>query len=608
MHWIDPDHLPEITGTVDQFLVDKHGEADGFLLTDGEEVHVPPHLSAPLLRDVRPGSQVKVRGVRPRGVRMIAAVAIDTPKGRMGPDALEDDAAFEKAEHGPMSAQGIVKRSIHGPKGETRGAVLEDGRIIRLPPHEAERFSALLTQGAKIFVAGEGATTSSGTVVEAREIGASAETMQVIDPKKSKHGPDHKGPKHHGKKHGPKHGESGARRMIAACAAMASPSPPRDFGPRRLEIDAMTDTTEKPLRFLQIGDLHITDAGLQNHVDLRRIVDEVNGNAGERIDFVYLPDDNADDGTPEQFRIVHDELSRLIAPWHAIPGDHDFKPGSLDNFYGGLHVPKLPYVVEISSCSCIFLDVVSRGTGGPDFRLGEVRLAWLRSQLDAAQRDSKTAAVFMHAYPADLGEEAAEIAAMFDESPVALVGMGHTQYNEISHDGRTVYAATRSTGQIEEGRVGFAFVAIDRGALGWRFKPLKSSWPFVMITSPADRRLATAPHSDEGNVCREVRASAWGAVPIAQAEFRVDDQPWRPMVGGDSGLFGAKLTAPGGSFRLSVRVTDQQRNQDTDTIDVAPYVAAEHKPTGSDACSIGTWPARHLLGTQLGPNRNGRKW
>jgi hypothetical protein len=70
MHWIDPDHLPEITGIVDQFLVNKHGEADGFLLTDGEEVHVPPHLSARLLRDVLPGSQVKVRGVRPRGVRI----------------------------------------------------------------------------------------------------------------------------------------------------------------------------------------------------------------------------------------------------------------------------------------------------------------------------------------------------------------------------------------------------------------------------------------------------------------------------------------------------------------------------------------------------------
>jgi Icc protein len=370
----------------------------------------------------------------------------------------------------------------------------------------------------------------------------------------------------------------------------------------------MLNQTEKPLRFLQIGDLHITDSGLQNHADLRRIVDEVNRNTAGKIDFVYLPGDNADDGTPDQFRIVHGELSRLIPPWHAIPGDHDFKPRSLDIFYAGLHVRKLPYVVELSGCRCIFLDVVSRGGGGPDFRLGAAFLVWLRGQLEAAHRDGKRAAVFMHAYPADLGEEAAELAATLDDSPVALVSMGHTHYNEISNDGRTIYTATRSTGQIEEGDVGFAFAAIDRGAVSWRFKTLESSWPFVMITSPADRRLAIAPHSGEANVCREVRASAWGAVPIAQAEFRIDDQPWRSMVGGDSGLFDAKLTAPGGSFRLSVRVTDQQRNQDTDTIEVAPYVAAERKPTGSDAGSIGPWPVRHLLGTQLGPNRNGRKW
>ncbi len=208
MHWIDPDHLPEISGTVDQFLVNKHGEADGFLLTDGSEVHVPPHLSSRLLRDVHLGSQVKVRGVRPRGVHMVAAVAIDTPKGRIldeGPHIREDDSEFEKAKHGPMTAQGTVKQSIHGPKGETRGAVLEDGRIIRLPPHEAERFADLLRKGAEISVNGDGATTTFGTVIEAREIGASIETLQPVEPKKPKHEPGHKGPKHHGKKHGPKH-------------------------------------------------------------------------------------------------------------------------------------------------------------------------------------------------------------------------------------------------------------------------------------------------------------------------------------------------------------------------------------------------------------------
>jgi hypothetical protein len=207
MHWIDPEYLPEITGTVDQLLVNKHGEADGFLLTDGGEVHVPPHLSSRLLREVRPGSEVKVRGIRPRGVEMVAAIAVDTAKGRIldeGPDVREDDDAFERAKHGPMSAQGIVKQAIHGPKGETRGAVLEDGRIIRLPPHEAERFAELLKKGAKVSVNGEGATTSFGTVVEAREIGASTDAMKSVGANRPKRGPDHKGPKHHGKKHEPK--------------------------------------------------------------------------------------------------------------------------------------------------------------------------------------------------------------------------------------------------------------------------------------------------------------------------------------------------------------------------------------------------------------------
>ena len=171
----------------------------------------------------------------------------------------------------------------------------------------------------------------------------------------------------------------------------------------------------RPLSFLHIGDLHMTDAGLQNHLDLRRIVDEVNGHALNQIDFVYLPGDNADDGTPEQFRIVGDEMSRLKLPWFAIPGDHDFKPKSLDNFYRSLNARQLPFAAEIAGCRCVFLDVVSQGTGGPDFRLGSSQMAWLRDQLDRSRRDGENVVVFMHAYPADLGGEAGELAAMFDE-------------------------------------------------------------------------------------------------------------------------------------------------------------------------------------------------
>ncbi len=191
---------------MDLFLLNRHGEADGFLLTDGGEVHVPPHLSPLLLRDVRPGSEVRIRGVRPRGVHMISAVAIDTAKGRLldqGPERRPADSEFEKPKHGPMTVQGVVRQPIHGPKGEARGAVLEDGRIIRLPPHEADRFLTLLSKGRTVAARGEGATTSFGTVVEAREIGPTMETMSAVGHKKPKHGPEHKT----AKKTHPKHGE-----------------------------------------------------------------------------------------------------------------------------------------------------------------------------------------------------------------------------------------------------------------------------------------------------------------------------------------------------------------------------------------------------------------
>jgi hypothetical protein len=55
-----------------------------------------------------------------------------------------------------------------------------------------------------------------------------------------------------------------------------------------------------------------------------------------------------------------------------------------------------------------------------------------------------------------------------------------------------IYAATRSTGQVEEdnGRPGFSVAAIDDGVVSWKFQPPDADWPFFTITQPADRRLA----------------------------------------------------------------------------------------------------------------------
>ncbi len=134
-------------------------------------------------------------------------------------------------------------------------------------------------------------------------------------------------------------------------------------------------------------------------------------------------------------------------------------------------------------------------------------MEWLRDDLAAAHRGGQTIIVFMHAYPSE-HEEARELSALFSERGVSLVEMGHTHYNELANDGRTIYAATRSTGQIEEGPAGFSVTTLDAGVISWKFKPL-SEWPLVVITSPGDQRLIV----DRGKPWRKLCEERFGSVP-----------------------------------------------------------------------------------------------
>jgi 3',5'-cyclic-AMP phosphodiesterase len=68
--------------------------------------------------------------------------------------------------------------------------------------------------------------------------------------------------------------------------------------------------------------------------------------------------------------------------------------------------------------------------------------------------------------------------------------------------------------------------------------------------------------------------------------------------------------APEGKFSLTVRTTDSIGNSGTETIRMAAGSSrvSQRNADGSDAYAVGAWPEKHILGTQLGPNRNGRKW
>ena len=81
MHGIGTPNLTEAKGTVDRFLLSPDGDEGGLLLTDGAEVYFPPDLFTREAATVRPGSEVRVRGVRPHGERVVAAASPETAVG-----------------------------------------------------------------------------------------------------------------------------------------------------------------------------------------------------------------------------------------------------------------------------------------------------------------------------------------------------------------------------------------------------------------------------------------------------------------------------------------------------------------------------------------------
>jgi Icc protein len=370
-----------------------------------------------------------------------------------------------------------------------------------------------------------------------------------------------------------------------------------------------------PLVWMHIGDLHLTDAELPNHLALRDIILQANAHLAGHVDFAVLPGDNTDDGTPEQYEILRSELDLLEIPIHIIPGDHDFKSGSLNAFHEVLGAEHLPKAITVGDYCCIFLDYVSAGTGGPDFKLGEPQLHWLKTALERAVVAGLESIVFAHAYPADLADagETKAFHKLLQDYRVLVLDMGHTHYNELANDGKTIYASTRSTGQIEEGPAGFSIVAVDNGVVSWRFKPLDQPWPLALITSPADHRLVTRPHwpNHVPSGQTTVRAKAWSAQGVTRVDCRIGDGEWQAMIfDASTQSWALDCKIPDEQFKIFVRAADRAGSIDVDSIDVATTFDdnVKRRADGSDLDTIGAWDEKHLFGTQLGPNRNGRKW
>lgn len=167
----DLDQLPAVHGTVAQYLPTPRGDIDGFMLTDGMEVHVAPHLSAQLVFAIKPGDRVTVHGLKARAVKLFAAASITNDATHVtvawnGPGPRPDDTA--------LTAQGTVKAPLYGRRGELHGVLLADGTVVRMPPPEAQRLADMLAVGKTLAVRGVGYAGPLGRALDAQALGPDA--------------------------------------------------------------------------------------------------------------------------------------------------------------------------------------------------------------------------------------------------------------------------------------------------------------------------------------------------------------------------------------------------------------------------------------------------
>ncbi len=178
----DPSQLPEMKGTVAQYLLTPRGDVDGLLLTSGTEVFLRPQLSTQLVFAVKPGDTVTVHGLQAKAVPLVLADSVTNDAthvtvvaGPMGPGGPHGSWNTQQIE-----ARGVVKEPLHAPNGLVDGVLLTDGTIVRLSPFEAEKLAGLLAPGKTIAASGWGYAGPLGKVVAARQIGPDAAHMQTL--------------------------------------------------------------------------------------------------------------------------------------------------------------------------------------------------------------------------------------------------------------------------------------------------------------------------------------------------------------------------------------------------------------------------------------------
>lgn len=382
---------------------------------------------------------------------------------------------------------------------------------------------------------------------------------------------------------------------------MTTLSSKRSFQPQSPDAAGVTS-------WVHLGDLHMTRRGAQNDIDLQAMVAKINRVFADAISFVFLPGDVADDGSRAAYEVARHSLDQLNIPWCAIIGDHDVHERSFANFLETMS-ERTHYAFTVGGLRFLAMNAFDVPEP-PSFTVSAEQLRWVEGELQTAAQNGQTKVILLHCYPSDLKAGGDELSRLISEYGVGLIDMGHTHYNEISNDGHALYTATRSTGQIEEGPVGFSITNLDGDVWSWRFVELGDPIS-VIITRPADVRVSTSQKRGSDSELT-VRVKVWSESPVKAVDVALGDAagsltriPGSRVWQGTLNAMGVRLGMQ--SLRAVARTLDDRVAEDE--IRIAVGVSSSLERSGRDQDNqIGAWEEHGLLGTQLGPNKNGKKW
>ncbi len=394
------------------------------------------------------------------------------------------------------------------------------------------------------------------------------------------------------------HGASARAAQPAAPSATTTSSGPTAVPVNPRSDVGSTTTIQNPgvVSWVHFGDLHITTGDQQNYADFKTIIYNTNHYLLNGVNFALLPGDNANDDAESEYQLIKAATDNLQVPLYAIPGDHDHKVDI--GLYEKYMEPTLYQSFDASIYHFVFLDVMSG--------ISSAEQSWLDSDLAAAAAKGLKSVIFMHSYTISY-----QLQSEIQKYNVIMVDTGHTHTNQVANDGHTVYAATRSTGQISEGPVGFSIINLDNGVVSWKFKPL-GSWPFVMITSPSDRQLMID-GSQVVHGMEIVRAKIWDDKGVASATYHVDNGQSLPLVRiGSTQMWNAtfdstKLSSGAHTITVNVRGAGGNTSQDTINVlvDQSGHTTLPSQSFGPSDNNIGAYTEKGLLGTAAGGGGRG---